>query len=155
MKAGEVESRLASLGHELPEVPEPGGSYVPAVRAGALIFTSGQLPRKGGELAHAGKVGAEVTIAQAQQAARLCVLNALAAVRASAGSLDAVARVVKLTGFVASAEGFVAQPKVMDAASELLVGAFGDRGRHARSAVGVAELPRGAPVEVVVALADA
>ncbi|WAL66045.1 RidA family protein [Amycolatopsis cynarae] len=139
--------RLAELGIELPAVAAPVAAYVPAVRSGAHVYTSGQLPFVGGELAVTGKVGAEVSPEEAKRHARTCVLNALAAVDALAG-LDAVTRVVKLVGFVASAEGFTGQPAVINGASELLAEIFGEAGAHARSAVGVAELPLGAPVEI-------
>ena len=135
-------ARLAELGIALPEVPPPAGAYVPAVRTGNLVYTSGQVAR---ELS--GKVGADVSEADAKQAARSCALNALAAVDALVG-LDSVVRVVKVLGFVASAPGFTGQPGVINGASELLGEVFGDAGAHARSAVGVAELPLGVPVEV-------
>ncbi len=135
-------ARLAELGIELPEVPAPAGAYVPAVRTGNLVYTSGQVAR-----GRSGKVGAEVSEADAKAAARSCALNALAAVDALVG-LDSVTAVVKVTGFVASAPGFTDQPAVLNGASELLGEVFGDAGVHARSAVGVAELPKGSPVEV-------
>ncbi len=150
------EARLRKLGHDLPPVPAPAGSYVPATRAGTLVFTAGQLPFRGGELARTGKVGDAVTLEEAQEAARLCALNALAAAAAEAGALNNISRIVKVTGFVASAPGFNGQPQVLNGASDLLGEIFGDAGLHARSAVGVAELPLDAPVEVelVVALDD-
>ncbi len=135
-------ARLAELGIELPEVAPPVAAYIPAVRTGNLVYTSGQVAR---ELT--GKVGAEVSEADAKDAARGCALNALAAVDALVG-LDAVVRVVKVVGFVASAPGFTGQPEVINGASELLNEVFGEAGAHARSAVGVAELPLGVPVEV-------
>ena len=135
-------ARLAELGIALPEVAAPAGAYVPAVRTGTLVYTSGQVAR---ELS--GKVGAEVSEADAKDAARSCALNALAAIDALVG-LDSVVRVVKVLGFVASAPGFTGQPGVINGASELLGEVFGDAGAHARSAVGVAELPLGVPVEV-------
>jgi enamine deaminase RidA (YjgF/YER057c/UK114 family) len=135
-------ARLAELGIELPEVAAPAGAYVPAVRTGNLVYTSGQVAR---ELS--GKVGAEVSEADAKAAARSCALNALAAIDALVG-LDSVVRVVKVLGFVASAPGFTGQPGVINGASELVGEVFGDAGAHARSAVGVAELPLGVPVEV-------
>lgn len=147
MAAG-PEERLRELGYELPAVPEPAGSYVPATRAGSLIFTAGQLPLEAGELRTSGKVGEEVTVEEAQEAARLCALNALAAAASEAGGLDNIGRVVKVTGFVASARGFNGQPGVINGASDLIGEVFGESGLHARSAVGVAELPLGAPVEV-------
>lgn len=140
-------TRLAELGIELPEVVTPVASYVPAVRTGSLVFTSGQLPMEAGKLPHTGKVGAEVSPEDASALARTCALNALAAVHALAG-IDTVARVVKVVGFVASAPGFHGQPGVINGASDLLGEVFGDDGAHARSAVGVAELPLDAPVEV-------
>jgi enamine deaminase RidA (YjgF/YER057c/UK114 family) len=139
--------RLAELGIELPPVAAPVAAYLPAVRSGNLVFTSGQLPFVGGELAAAGKVGAEVTADDAKRHARACALNALAAVHELVG-IDSVVRVVKVVGFVASADGFTGQPGVVNGASELLGEVFGASGGHARSAVGVAELPLGAPVEV-------
>ena len=142
------ENRLRELGLELPAVPNPAGSYVPAVRTGSLLFTAGQLPFENGELRLKGKVGDGVTSEEARTAARLCALNALAAVAAEAGGLSNVRRVVKVTGFVASAPGFNSQPAVLNGASDLLGEIFGEAGTHVRSAVGVAELPLGAPVEV-------
>ncbi|QFZ16285.1 RidA family protein [Saccharothrix syringae] len=140
-------ARLAELGVELPEVAAPVAAYVPAVRSGQWVYTSGQLPFVAGSLAATGKVGADVSPEEAKAHARTCALNALAAVDALVG-LDSVVRVVKLVGFVASAEGFTGQPAVINGASELLGEVFGEAGRHARSAVGVAELPLGAPVEL-------
>jgi len=139
--------RLAELGIELPAVVAPLAAYVPAVRTGNLVYTSGQLPMVGGELPQTGKVGAEVTAEEAKELARTCALNALAAVHALVG-VDAVVRVVKVVGFVASAPGFNGQPGVVNGASQLLGDVFGDAGVHARSAVGVSELPLNAPVEV-------
>jgi enamine deaminase RidA (YjgF/YER057c/UK114 family) len=139
--------RLAELGIALPGLAAPVASYVPAVRTGTHVYTSGQLPFVEGQLAATGKVGAEVSPEEAKRHARTCVLNALAAVHALAG-IDSVVRVVKVVGFVASAEGFTGQPAVINGASELLGEIFGEAGAHARSAVGVAELPLGAPVEV-------
>lgn len=142
------EVRLSQLGLELPAVPEPAGAYVPAIRAGLLVFTAGQLPFVNGELRKTGKVGDAVSAEEAHAAARLCALNALAAAAAEAGGLDRIGRVLKVTGFVASAAGFNAQPQVINGASELIGEVFGEAGLHARSAVGVAELPLDAPVEV-------
>jgi enamine deaminase RidA (YjgF/YER057c/UK114 family) len=142
------EARLRELGHELPPVPEPAGSYVPATRAGTLLFTAGQVPIQGGELAKTGKVGDALTVEEAQEAARVCALNALAAAAAEAGGLNNISRIVKVTGFVASAPGFNGQPQVLNGASDFLGEVFGEAGLHARSAVGVAELPLDAPVEV-------
>ena len=142
------EIRLRELGLELPNVPAPAGAYVPATRAGGLIFTAGQLPFEGGELHLKGKVGDAVSVDEAREAARLCALNALAAAAAHAGGLGGISGIVKVTGFVASAPGFNDQPGVLNRASELLGEVFGDTGLHARSAVGIAELPLDAPVEV-------
>lgn len=139
--------RLGQLGVALPEVVAPLAAYVPAVRTGNLVYTAGQLPMEAGKLARTGKVGAEITPDEGKAMARLCALNALAAVDSLVG-IDAVTRVVKVVGFVASASGFHGQPAVINGASELLAEVFGDDGTHARSAVGVAELPLGAPVEV-------
>lgn len=139
--------RLAELGITLPSVPAPAGAYVTARRTGSLVFTAGQVPVVDGKPAALGKVGAEVDADEAYGLARICALNALAAVDALVG-IDAVTGVVKVVGFVASAPGFTGQPKVVNGASDLLGEVFGDAGRHARSAVGVAELPLGVPVEV-------
>lgn len=140
-------ARLAELGIELPAVAAPLASYVPAVRSGSYVYTSGQLPFVDGKLAATGKVGAEISPEEAQSLARVSALNALAAVHALVG-IDNLARVVKVVGFVASAEGFTGQPAVVNGASELFGEIFGEQGVHARSAVGVAELPIGAPVEI-------
>ncbi|MCU1599683.1 MAG: endoribonuclease [Frankiales bacterium] len=140
-------ARLAELGIELPAVVPPVAAYVPAVRTGSLVYTSGQLPMVQGEMSATGLVGGPVTPEAAKQQARVCALNALAAVDALVG-LDSITRVVKVVGFVASASGFTGQPGVVNGASELLGEVFGDAGVHARSAVGVAALPLDAPVEV-------
>jgi enamine deaminase RidA (YjgF/YER057c/UK114 family) len=142
------EERLADLGLTVPEVARPVAVYVPAVRTGSYVYTSGQLPMVAGQLAATGKVGAEVTPEAAKDLARICALNALAAVRSEVGDLSAVTRVVKVVGFVASTPEFTGQPGVVNGASELLGAVFGDAGVHARSAVGVASLPLDAPVEV-------
>lgn len=139
--------RLAELGIELPGVAAPLAAYIPAVRTGDLVFTSGQLPMVAGALSATGKVGGEISPEAAKSLARVCALNALAAVHALVG-VDAITRVVKVVGFVASAPGFHGQPGVVNGASELFGEVFGDGGKHARSAVGVAELPLDAPVEV-------
>jgi len=141
--------RLDELGIALPEVVAPLAAYVPAVRTGTLVYTAGQLPISNGELAATGKVGAEVSAEDAKHLARRCALNALAAVDALVG-IDSVVKVVKVVGFVASAPGFDGQPGVVNGASELFGEVFGEAGAHARSAVGVSELPRNAPVEVEV-----
>jgi enamine deaminase RidA (YjgF/YER057c/UK114 family) len=139
--------RLGQLGISLPQVVAPLASYVPAVRTGNLVYTAGQLPMEAGKLAGTGKVGAKITPEEGKAMARTCALNALAAVDSLVG-IDAVTRVVKVVGFVASAPGFHGQPSVINGASDLLAEVFGDKGAHARSAVGVAELPLDAPVEV-------
>lgn len=142
-----VSGQLAELGIELPGVVTPVASYLPAVRSGNLVFTSGQLPMQAGKLLGVGKVGAGISPEAANGLARVCALNALAAVDALVG-IDAVVRVVKVVGYVASAPGFHGQPGVVNGASDLLGEVFGAAGEHARSAVGVAELPLDAPVEV-------
>ncbi|MFD7546076.1 RidA family protein [Streptomyces sp. NPDC059578] len=148
--SGAVEARLTALGLTLPQVAAPLAAYQPAVRTGVYVYTAGQLPLVEGTLPLTGKVGAEVTAEEAKGLARTCALNALAAVKSVAGDLDRVARVVKVTGFVASAADFTGQPGVLNGASELLGEVFGDKGVHARSAVGVAVLPLDAPVEIEV-----
>ena len=140
-------ARLGQLGVALPEVVAPLAAYLPAVRTGNLVYTAGQLPMEAGNLTRTGKVGAEVSPEEGNAMARICALNALAAVNSLVG-IDAVTRVVKVVGFVASAPGFNGQPSVVNGASDLLVEVFGDNGAHARSAVGVSELPLDAPVEV-------
>jgi len=142
------EERLAELGLSVPEVAKPVAVYVPAVRSGAHIYTSGQLPMRDGELMMTGKVGAEVSSEQAVECARQCALNAIAAVRAEVGELSAVVRVVKVVAFVACRPDCTGQPGIANGASELLGDVFGDAGRHARSAVGVSALPLDAPVEI-------
>jgi enamine deaminase RidA (YjgF/YER057c/UK114 family) len=146
--------RLRELGITLPPVSAPAGSYVPAKRAGDLVFTAGQVPMVDGRIAATGKVGAEISTEEAQRLARTCALSALAAVDALVG-IDSVAHVVKVVGFVASAPGFTDQPEVVNGASDVLAEVFGEAGQHARSAVGVAELPRGVPVEVELVVAVA
>src|SRR4051812_17910409 len=140
-------ARLAELGIRLPPVATPVASYVPAVRSGQLVYTSGQLPFVDGGLRRTGKVGGSVDVEQAAADAKVCALNALAAVDDLVG-LDSIARIVRVVGYVASAEGFSAQPRVVNGASELLGKIFGPAGQHPRGAVGVAELPLNAPVEV-------
>ncbi|MEE1817755.1 RidA family protein [Streptomyces sp. NPDC004288] len=148
--SGAVEARIAELGLTLPEVVPPIASYQPAVQSGVYVYTSGQLPMVAGKLPVTGKVGAEVTPEEAKQLAATCALNALAAVKSVAGDLDRVKRVVKVVGFVASAADFTGQPAVINGASELLGEILGEKGVHARSAVGVTVLPLDAPVEVEV-----
>jgi enamine deaminase RidA (YjgF/YER057c/UK114 family) len=140
-------ARLAELGVDLPVAVKPLGSYVPAVRSGNFVYTSGQLPMQDGKLVQAGKVGVDVAPERGKELARICALNALAAIHSLVG-IDSVTQVVKVVGFVASGPGFNGQPGVINGASDLLADVFGDSGVHARSAVGVAELPLDAPVEV-------
>lgn len=142
------EARIRQLDIEIPVLPPPAFAYVPAVRTGNLVYASGQTPTIAGRLQVQGKLGAEVTVETGKAAARLAAINCVAEVRGLLGSLDGVVRIVRLTGYVASAPGFTDQPAVMNGASELLQEIFGEAGRHARSAIGVAELPGGAPVEV-------
>jgi enamine deaminase RidA (YjgF/YER057c/UK114 family) len=143
-----AEARLAELGITLPEPARAAGLYSPCVQSGALLFVSGQIPAVEGQLRARGHLGAGIDVEQGAALARTCALNGLAAVRGYLGSLDRVARVVKVNGYVASAPNFTDQPLVVNGASQLLIDVFGEAGRHARAAVGVAELPLGAPVEV-------
>ena len=145
-----VEQRLKQHGHEVPVAPEAIGFYVPVLRTGNLVITSGQLPLIGKELMFKGKVGSDLHEEEGANAARLCALNALAQIKACIGSLDRVTRIVRVEGYVQSAEGFTKQPAVINGASELLVQAFGDAGKHTRIAVGANELPINAAVELVV-----
>jgi enamine deaminase RidA (YjgF/YER057c/UK114 family) len=145
---GAVEDRLAEIGLSVPDVAKPVASYVPAVRTGSYIYTSGQVPLRDGQLITTGKVGAGVSPEDARECAQQCALNAIAAVKAELGDLDLVKRVVKVVCFIASDSAFTGQPQVANGASDLLGKAFGDSGVHARSAVGVPVLPLDAPVEV-------
>ena len=145
---GSPEARLAALGLTLPKVTPPLAAYLPAVRTGPYVYTAGQLPIVDGQLLATGKVGAGVSVGEASALARTCALNALAAVASVTGGLSAVRRIVKVVGFVASAPDFTEQAQVINGASELLIEVFGEAGRHARSAVGMAVLPRDSPVEV-------
>ena len=145
---GQIDARLGELGITIPQVAKPVASYVPAMTTGNLLYTAGQLPFVDGALVKTGKVGAEVTAPEAAELARICVLNALAAAQSVLGNLDCITRVVKVNGFVASSPDFIGQPQVLNGASELLAEIFGDKGLHARAAVGVAVLPLDAPVEV-------
>jgi enamine deaminase RidA (YjgF/YER057c/UK114 family) len=142
------EARTQSLGLILPEPPQPGGHFLSAVQVGNLLFVSGQIPASPGQVLLTGKLGRDLTIEQGQEAARLALHNALAVVRSSLGTLDRIKRIIKLNGWVASAEGFHRQPQVVDGASMLLEEIFGEAGKHARAAIGVAELPLGASVEL-------
>jgi enamine deaminase RidA (YjgF/YER057c/UK114 family) len=143
-----AEGRLAAAGIQLPATAAAAGLYAPCVRTGSLLFVSGQLPVAEGKLLRTGKCGAEVTVDEANACARQCALNALAVVRGELRSLDRIIRVVRVAAYVASAPGFTAHPQVANGASQLLLDVFGEAGRHARVAVGMAELPFGAPVEV-------
>ncbi|HSA64059.1 MAG TPA: RidA family protein [Nitrospira sp.] len=147
------EEKLKTLGLELPEPPKPVATYVPAVRTGSLLFLSGVLPMRNGQLAYAGKLGRDLGVAEGVEAAKMAMLNALAIAKQQLGSLDRITQVVKVVGHVASAEGFTDQPQVLNGASDLLVAVFGEAGRHARVATGAAELPRRAAVEIEVILA--
>ena len=147
-----ITNKLTELGLELPVAVTPAFEYVPVTVHERLAFVSGQLPRRG-ETFVTGKLGGDVDVDSGREAARLCILQALACLNQALGSLDRVARILKVTGFVASAPGFNQQPKVVDAASELLVQLFGEAGRHARSAIGVCELPRNAAVEIELVVA--
>jgi len=147
------EEKLTALGLALPEAPKPVATYVPAVRTGNLLFLSGVLPMRNGQLAFTGKLGRDLTVPEGVEAAKVAILNALAIAKQELGSLDRITRVVKVVGHVASADGFAEQPQVLNGASDLLVAIFGDAGRHARVATGAAELPRGAAVEIEVILA--
>jgi enamine deaminase RidA (YjgF/YER057c/UK114 family) len=146
--SGAIDKKLEELGIELPTPAAPIANYVGFVRTGRLLFVSGQLCLAGGELAAKGKLGAQVTVEEGQAAARACAINVLAQVKAALGDLDKVVRVVRLGGFINSAPDFVDGPKVMNGASDLMVAVFGDKGRHARTTVGVAALPVDAAVEV-------
>lgn len=142
------EAKLKELGVTLPDPPKPVANYVPVVRVGDLLFLSGVLPSRDGQLIMTGKLGGNLTIEHGIEASRVAVLNGLSIIRSAAGSLDRVKQIVKMVGHIASAPGFTDQPQVLNGASDLLVSLFGDAGRHARVAVGAAELPRQAPVEI-------
>jgi len=143
-----IEEKLAALNIILPIPPKPAGSYIPLVKTGKLLFVSGQIPMKEGKVAFQGKVSTDITIEDAQKAARLCIINALAQIKAELGSLDKISRIVRVSGFVNSSSDFSEQPKVMNAASDLLFEIFGDNGKHSRIAVGVASLPLNSAVEI-------
>ena len=143
-----VEQKLTQLGLVLPETPKPVAAYIPAKQAGNLVFTSGQLPMVNGELISKGLLGQDVEIEEANKAARICTLNALAAIKGLIGDLDRIKQVVRVVGYVASVSSFTQQPAVINGASELLLEIFGEKGKHARSAVGMAVLPLNASVEV-------
>jgi len=148
-----LEEKLKSLGYELPEAAQPSFQYVPVTVHRGVAYVSGQMPKVDGEVRIFGKVGAEVSLEEAQEAARVCILQGLACLVERIGGSDRIEQILKINGYVASAPGFNQQPKVLDAASYLLVEALGDVGRHARAAVGVAELPRNAPVEIEMTVA--
>jgi len=143
-----IEEKIASLGITLPSPPAPAGSYVPVVISHNLAFVAGQIPTENGQVRFKGKVGKDVSIEAGQQAARLCTINALAQLKSALGSLDKVARIIKVTGFVNCDPSFTDQPKVINGASDLLVQVFGENGKHARAAVGVSSLPLDSAVEV-------
>ena len=143
-----IEAKLKELGHQLPAFAAPAFDYVPVSVHERTAYVSGQIPRTADGVLCTGKLGAEVSLEKGQEAARLCILHGLSALKHTLGSLERIERILKLTGFVASAAGFTQQPQVIDAASGLLKATFGESGRHARSAIGVAELPRGVPVEI-------
>jgi enamine deaminase RidA (YjgF/YER057c/UK114 family) len=145
-----VEQRLTDAGHPLPHAPAAVANYLPVVRTGNLVVTSGQLPTVGKEVMFTGKLGRDLHEEDGQHAARLCALNALAQIKSVIGNLDYVRRIVRVEGYVQSADGFTKQPQVVNGASDLLVEAFGERGKHSRIAVGVAELPLNAAVELCV-----
>lgn len=148
-----LEEKLKSLGYTLPEAAAPSFQYVPVTLHNGVAYVSGQMPKVNGEIRTFGKVGAEVSIEDAQESARICILQGLACLVDAIGSSDRIQQVLKINGYIASAPGFNQQPKVLDAASYLLVEALGDAGRHARAAVGVVELPRNAPVEIEMTVA--
>ncbi len=145
---GSIDSKLKSLGIDLPQAAAPAANYVPWVISGNQVFVSGQLPMEAGKIAVAGRLGDNVSLEDGQRAARLCAINILAQAKAALGDLDRVTRIVRLGGFVASADRFTDQPKVVNGASDLMVEVFGDAGRHARAAVGVNTLPLGVAVEI-------
>ena len=143
-----IEEKLKQMGIEIPEAAKPLAAYIPALKVGNLIMTSGQVPVSEGTIKFQGKVGKDLTEEKGQEAAKLCAINCLSAVKSLIGNLDNVKRIVKLTAFVNSAEGFIAQPKVANGASEFIVEVLGDVGKHVRSAVGVSELPLNSAVEI-------
>ncbi|WP_166390413.1 Atu1372/SO_1960 family protein [Candidatus Nitrosotalea sp. TS] len=143
-----IEEKLALLNISLPTPPRPAGSYVPVVRTGNLVFVSGQIPVRDGKVEFHGKVPTNISIEVAQQAAKLCIINVLAQLKAELGTLDKISRIVRVSGFVNSAQDFVEQPKIINAASDLLFEIFGKKGKHSRIAVGVASLPLNSTVEI-------
>lgn len=144
------EAKLKELGIEVPEAPKPLAAYIPAQKDGNLVFTSGQLPMLNGQLQYKGKLGKDISEEEAKKAAEICAINCLSVVKSLIGSLDNIEKIIKVVVFVNSADDFTAQPAIANGASEFFVKVFGDAGKHARSAVGVSQLPLGAPVEVEV-----
>ncbi len=143
-----IEEKLKEKGMEIPEAPKPLAAYIPVTKVGNLIFTAGQIPLKNGKLIYEGKVGKDLSVETAQKAAELCLLNGLSVIKSVTGSLESIKKIVKVTVFVNSADGFTEQAKVANGASELLVELFGEKGKHVRSAVGVNELPINSAVEI-------
>ena len=143
-----IEERLSVLDIILPTPPKPAGSYMPVVKTGNLMFVSGQIPMKEGKVVFQGKVPTNISLEDAQKAAKLCIINALAQLKAELGTLDKISKIVKVSGFVNSSQDFVEQPKIINAASDLLFEIFGDKGRHSRIALGVASLPLNSTVEI-------
>ena len=143
-----IEKRLKDLGISIPNAPKPAGSYVPIVLTGKLAFVSGQIPIKDGQVVYQGKVGDTQSIDDAQEAAKLCVINGLAQIEAYCGTLDNLEKIIKISGFVNSIKDFTEHPKVINAASDLLMKIFGEKGRHSRIAIGVSSLPLNATVEI-------
>jgi enamine deaminase RidA (YjgF/YER057c/UK114 family) len=143
-----IEKRITELGYTLPEAPKPLAAYIPALKVGDFIYTAGQIPLENGSLKYSGKLGREITEEEGKRAAEICALNCLSVIKSVIGSLDKIDRIVKLTVFVNSADGFISQPQVANGASELIGKIFGEKGKHVRSAVGVNELPLNAPVEI-------
>ncbi len=143
-----IEEKLAALNIVLPTPPKPAGSYIPIVKTGNLVFVSGQIPIKDGKVVFQGKVPVNISVEDAQKAAKLCIINVLAQLKAELGTLDRVSKIVRVSGFVTSAQDFAEQPKVINAASDLLFEIFGEKGKHSRIAVGVASLPLNSAVEI-------
>jgi len=143
-----IEERLVELGITLPVPPKPAGSYIPVIKTGNLLFVSGQIPMKEGKVVFQGKVPTDISMEDAQKASKLCIINALAQLKAEIGTLDKISKIVKVSGFVNSSQDFVEQPKIINAASDLLFEIFGDKGKHSRVAVSVASLPLNSTVEI-------
>lgn len=145
-----IEQKIEQLGHKLPEVPEPLGVYIPALKVGDILFLTGVIPEVNGEVKYKGKLGKDLTINEGYEAAKICALNALAVARSYLGDLDRIERIIKVVGYINSAQGFIDQPKVLNGASEFFVKTFGEKGEHVRLAIGVAELPANACIEAEV-----